>query len=473
MLNRPSFFLVAGALVATGAGPLTAQDNTLRTPTTFVRVDSRGSNRAALGISTGSTGKRDTLGLLIERVTPGSPADRAGLEEGYRIVSINGENLKLDPADAGQPDMTGLTTRRLTRALEKVKPGDDVTLQVYADGATKTMHVKTESLDQLDGGGTLTWTSPDDAADRPVVGLGLDGGGSRRDTLGLLVTSVTTDGPADKAGIEEGNRVARIDSVDLRIPGSEATSGALIGAKVQRFERELEHHKAGDPVTLQVWADGAMKTVTVKTARAGDVYHDQLQRGFRFQFGNGRAMALPITAPMPPMPPMPNVRVYEDGMNDLISSRLSRLRDDLSDVERAQVTDQAIRAAQQASQRAAQQVQETLARVQARQDRAWSIGDRELMGPVADGLMSFGGLRLAPVSDGLSSYFGKGSEKGLLVLDASARWAPLQAGDVILEVNGTPVKDGDRTNMTLDTEHDTRFLVLRKGARQTLVVKAR
>src|SRR5919205_3869249 len=63
------------------------------------------SDRAALGISTSSSGKRDTLGLLITSITPGGPAEKAGLQEGNRIVAINGVSLALARADAGEPDM--------------------------------------------------------------------------------------------------------------------------------------------------------------------------------------------------------------------------------------------------------------------------------------------------------------------------------------------------------------------------------
>ena len=76
-----------------------------------------------LGVSTGSSGKRDTLGLLIESVTPGSPAEKAGLEEGNRIASINGVSLKLSREDAGESDMSGTMTNRLVREMRKIEGG--------------------------------------------------------------------------------------------------------------------------------------------------------------------------------------------------------------------------------------------------------------------------------------------------------------------------------------------------------------
>ena len=44
---------------------------------------------------------------------------------------------------------------------------------------------------------------------RAVIGISTSNG-SARDTLGVLVSSVHAGGPAEKAGIEEGNRIASI-----------------------------------------------------------------------------------------------------------------------------------------------------------------------------------------------------------------------------------------------------------------------
>src|SRR6185312_14500567 len=185
-----------------------------------------------------------------------------------------------------------IMTRRLARELGKVKAGDDVTLQVYADGAYKTVKVKTAALEDV----TVrpVRMSSEDYDDRAVVGMSLDGGGSKRDTLGLLVTQVENNGPADKAGIEEGNRIASIDGVDLRVPADEAVGGELLGAKQRRFSRELQSKKAGDEVTMQVYANGAMKTVKVTTARAADVYKDRDGRRLRIGSFDGATWIAPV-----------------------------------------------------------------------------------------------------------------------------------------------------------------------------------
>ena len=127
--------------------------------------------RAALGISTaGSTSERDTLGLLVSTVMPNSPAEKAGIEEGNRLASINGVNLKVSPADAGDWEVSNAMSRRLTRELNKVRPGDDVELRVYSSGRTRTVTVKTVDSDSLYSRRRFSRSEVDD---RPTLGLGL------------------------------------------------------------------------------------------------------------------------------------------------------------------------------------------------------------------------------------------------------------------------------------------------------------
>ncbi|MFI5231824.1 MAG: PDZ domain-containing protein [Gemmatimonadales bacterium] len=145
-LFLPMFVLAAAAPMAG------AQSSGQAAPRvrTYSWTSADDSNRAMLGISTGSSGRRDTLGLFIESITDGSPADKAGLEEGNRIASINGVNLKVAREDAGESDMAGAMTNRLVREMRKLKAGDEVTLQVWADGHYKTVKVKTVAAKELE-----------------------------------------------------------------------------------------------------------------------------------------------------------------------------------------------------------------------------------------------------------------------------------------------------------------------------------
>jgi len=253
--------------------------------------------RAVIGISTSSGSARDTLGLLVSSVSADGPAEKAGIEEGNRIASINGVNLKLSPTDVDDWDMSSVMSRRLTRELGKLKPGDDVELRVYSNGQTRSVKIKTASYDSLYHIGRR---ERDDRDSRAALGLGLGSSGSRRDTLGVLVMWLDDDGPTAKGGIEEGNRIAAINNIDLRVSRDDAGDEFVSQAKAHRLQRELEKLKPGDDVELRVYSEGKTRMVKVKT-----VALSSLKRGRAIFMGD--VFTLPRIAPMPPMSPMPAI----------------------------------------------------------------------------------------------------------------------------------------------------------------------
>ncbi len=268
-------------------------------------------HRAALGVGTAATGTlRDTLGLMITSITRDSPAEHAGLEEGNRLAAINGVSLRANAADVEDAELSGSLTRRLTRELAKVKPGDDVELRVYRDGRTQTMHIKTADSDSLFRRRGVLRTARAEWEDRPALGFSFGGTGSRRDTLGVLVISVADSTPAERAGLEEGSRIAAINGVNLRVAREDAGDRYLSTAKAQRLQREISQLKIGSDVTLRVYSNGQFRDVTMKVARAGD-----LPRNSRTMIFGGIG-AFPPMAPMPPMAPlqvMPHVRAFPRG----------------------------------------------------------------------------------------------------------------------------------------------------------------
>lgn len=278
------------------------EERRVRTPAPRAQVWSIGGDdeeRAALGVGTSSGGERDTLGLLITSITSGGPAEQAGLEEGNRIAAFNGVRLTLSSADAGEPDMSGILSRRLTRELRKVKPGDEVELRLYDDGQFRNVRVKTIAAADLPSRRRLREVDLDE---RPVLGLGLGTSGSQRDTLGVFVSGVTEDGPAEKAGIFEGDRIAAINGVDVRVRSEDAGDAQIASARIQRFRREISKAKPGDAVELRVWSDGGYKNVRVTLGKASDFRN---RRGMSFNFGDFNLFGPEVhVAPMPPMPPM-------------------------------------------------------------------------------------------------------------------------------------------------------------------------
>jgi serine protease Do len=496
---------------------------------TTVWTDSRDDGeRPVIGVNTGSSGIRDTLGLLIMNITPGGPADKAGLEEGNRIAGVNGVNLRLSREDAGERDMSGLTTRRLTRELGKLKAGDEVELRIWADGNFKNVKVKTIAAEDLPGNRSVSRmrlldrdSIKEEQDNRAVVGLQLNSTGTRRDTLGALIVRVETDGPAEKAGLVEGDRVASINGVNLRVTREDAGDAAVASARVSRFTREMRKLKAGDEVELRVYSGGQTKTVKVKTSRAKDVYSER-EGGVRYFFGGGNyseggfGFAFPPTPAIAPMPSMPGVIAAPRGGQFQITvpgrvQQLNQLDMELDELRARAAVENRLRA-QQVERRAREASAQSRAlderstrvddygrpgvdvqELEAERDRLQSEVNMLRRAGVAAGsnarsaayfaptnavstfsgasTMSVGGMRLRQVNPDLASYFGRGSEDGMLVLEASSAWPTIHEGDVLLSVNGRSVRDGNRVSISIDDDRENEVALLRNGKRMTVTVR--
>jgi S1-C subfamily serine protease len=91
--------------------------------------------------------------------------------------------------------------------------------------------------------------------------------------------------------------------------------------------------------------------------------------------------------------------------------------------------------------------------------------------------LNIGGLRLVPVGEELASYLGRGSERGLLVIDVPP-WAgkALQAGDVVLRVENRPVRTGqslEEVVVDLPRFRDATVDILRDGEHRAVTLPAR
>jgi len=515
----------AGAL-ALSAGVVQAQGPT-RTYSYDSRYDDR--DRAALGIAPSSGGMRDTLGLLVSSVTAGGPADKAGIEEGNRLVSINGVNLRLSAADAREGDMDGIVNRRLIRELERIKAGDDVDLRVWTGGQTKAVKVKTVAVEDLP---SRMRTARRELEDRPALGLSLSATGSRRDTLGMLVVRVTTDGPAEKAGIIEGDRVSAINGVGLRVAAEDAGDGYMSSARMNRYRRELTKTSVGEDVELRVLSNGQSKTIRIKPVRAGDLPRD---RGSVMIIGDGAvsigdmfpalpAIAIPPIAPMAPRAPRvfefdgnfddgvriqldPRARIeIERGAQDAarrareMMEQLERYRYDIdrrADDNSGATIAPAPRARPSGRIAAAQGIgagvgygygsaveaapvpptPEAIA-VSSTEPSMYAAAPAASTNSVAmydgdDATFTLEGLRLARVNDDLAANLGRGSERGFLVLESNNRWRGLRAGDVLLEIDGRPVRDGSSALISLGTKDDHTATVIRDGRQRVVQLDVR
>src|SRR4051812_14217860 len=119
-------------------------------------------------------------------------------------------------------------------------------------------------------------------AKRPILGLELRATGTKRDTLGVFVESVISKGPAESAGIVEGDRIAAINGTDLRSGVADVDDPYTNGLAAHRLNREVQKLTPGSRVTLRVYSGGRFRDVPVTVGRAGDFPHDNM---FRIQMG--------------------------------------------------------------------------------------------------------------------------------------------------------------------------------------------
>lgn len=109
-------------------------------------------------------------------------------------------------------------------------------------------------------------------ANRAVLGLEVRTTGNKRDTLGVFVEAVTAKGPADVAGIVEGDRIAAINGVDLRTSSADADDDYYSsGVGPRRLTREVQKLTPGTRVTLRVYSGGRVRDVQVTTGKASDL----------------------------------------------------------------------------------------------------------------------------------------------------------------------------------------------------------
>ena len=156
-------------------------------------------------------GLKENKGILISGVTPGGPADKAGLKSGDVILKLNGN------------DETDSNTLR--NEIAAMGPGTDVTLTILRNGNQQEFHVKlaeltsenareTEQQGGEGGGGAaklgigVSPITPD-----LIQQLGLP-----RNEQGVVVTSVDPNGPAGQAGIQEGDVIEQVNRQPVRTP---------------------------------------------------------------------------------------------------------------------------------------------------------------------------------------------------------------------------------------------------------------
>lgn len=167
--------------------------------------------------------------------------------------------------------------------------------------------------DKLGRARTLYRTRLDSALmKRAALGLSIGSTGTRRDTIGVFVSAVTPKGPAENAGIIEGDRIVSINGVDLRLSSADVEDNYASELASRRMQREVAKLAPGARVNLRVWSGGRVRDVQVTAGRASDLTRARTYIGgnfpggaYIFRDGYPELMEMPPMPPMAAMPEMP------------------------------------------------------------------------------------------------------------------------------------------------------------------------
>lgn len=131
-MSASRILTAAVGLVLLAVPALAAQAEPIRRPTLGIVVDAR-------------SGPTDSIGARVESVTPGGPADRAGIRSGDIIVRFGGRSLLDPPAlrgtAAGPQSAPAL---RLIMQSVRVAPHDTVPVQIRRGDKLRTVRVVPE-----------------------------------------------------------------------------------------------------------------------------------------------------------------------------------------------------------------------------------------------------------------------------------------------------------------------------------------
>ncbi len=170
----------------------------------------------------------------IEAMVPGSPADTAGIHIGDRVSRVNGQDIS--------------TRTELFDAVAKSK-GQALTLEIKRGEQFKTLTVT-----------PTTAPGPQVSAQEPGYYLGVE-------EAPPLVTSVTQNSPAEKAGLQAGDHVVKIEEQTIH------TWSQMTGIVKESPNRQLhiEVLREGHRTSLTVTPSAEKATVNGQPVEVGKI----------------------------------------------------------------------------------------------------------------------------------------------------------------------------------------------------------
>jgi serine protease Do len=191
-------------------------------------------------------GLKEEGGVEITRVSPDSPAERAGLKAGDVLLTYNG--TKIDGIE------------QLSRLVRETPVGRDVKIELWRNGSAQTVtaRIGQHPLPGLPEG--FNWRMPDiprmiQGMRSPLLGIeaeSIDGQLAQYFGVsdGVLVRSVMKGSLAEKAGIKAGDVITRVD--DARVTSAADISNRLRTARGKTVSIALMRDHKETSVNIEV-----------------------------------------------------------------------------------------------------------------------------------------------------------------------------------------------------------------------------
>jgi serine protease Do len=188
-----------------------------------------------------SFGMKNTNGALIAGVEKGGPAEKGGLEAGDVITRFDGKPIA--------------TSSDLPRVVGAIKPGKNVTTEVFRKGATRTLSLNVGSM-------------PDDE-NEAKSSKAQQGKAAEANRLGLMLRDMTSQ-EKKKANLKNGLLIVGVQGVAAQVGIRQGdlllTVGDYEAKSVDQINKLLEPVTAGKLVALRVMRGNNLFYVTVKVA---------------------------------------------------------------------------------------------------------------------------------------------------------------------------------------------------------------
>lgn len=199
-------------------------------------LDDGRAERGWLGLSVQEAEDSPAQAPIIVDVYPGSPAEKAGLQRGDRVVGIDGKQVQ--------------RYQQILRRIALLQPGTEVNVEIVRGGrafeftATLAERPSVEALKAMNSGGRI------DALGLVIKPFDPSGGRSKGADAGLRVEAIVPNGPSERAGLMAGDIVVEVNRKPVR--------------SLRDFDAALADSEPSEVVLLRIRREQALRYVAVK-----------------------------------------------------------------------------------------------------------------------------------------------------------------------------------------------------------------